>query len=290
MKLVESARQHLERDDVAAALVDSRNALKQQPQLAAARLTLARSIAAQGDLAAAATELDRAVALGASDDETVPVGVSMLLSQGRNQAVVDRYADKALQSPQANALLRVQVATAYRALERRPDALAQLQKALSDVPGHPSALALQGSLALDGGDPATARQVAAELLKLDPALPEALLLQGDVLAHSQADTAGAVRAYRQVLQARPRSLEAHGRIITLLINSGDLAEAEKQVAALVKALPGRPLVVFYQALVAYLRNDMPRVRELTLVLQRALPLPQVHFMAGMAEKRLGAVA
>ncbi|HLL17448.1 MAG TPA: XrtA/PEP-CTERM system TPR-repeat protein PrsT, partial [Rubrivivax sp.] len=236
------------------------------------------------------TELDRAAALGVSEDETVPVGVAMLLSQGRYQAVVDRYAEKVLPTPQPDAQLRVQVAGAYRALGRRDDALAQLQQALTEVTGHAPALALQGSLALDGGDVAAARKVAESLLKTDPAMVEALLLQGDVLAHAQADTAGAVRAYRQAVQARPRSLEAHGRIITLLVNSGDIAEAEKQVAALAKALPGRPLVVFYQALVAYLRNDMPRVRELTLVLQRALPLPQVHFLAGMAEKRLGSLA
>ncbi|HZF80340.1 MAG TPA: XrtA/PEP-CTERM system TPR-repeat protein PrsT, partial [Rubrivivax sp.] len=214
----------------------------------------------------------------------------MLLSQGRYQAVVDRYADRVLSTPQPDAQLRVQVAGAYRALGRREDALAQLQRALTQIPGHGPALALQGSLALDGGDVTAARQVAEGLMKTDPTMVEALLLHGDVLAHSQADTAGAVRAYRQAVQARPRSLEAHGRIITLLVNSGDLVQAEKQVAALAKALPGRPLVVFYQALMAYLRNDMPRVRELTLLLQRALPLPQVHFLAGMAEKRLGAVA
>ena len=39
-KLVESAQRHLDRDEVAAALVASRGALKQQPQMGAARLTM----------------------------------------------------------------------------------------------------------------------------------------------------------------------------------------------------------------------------------------------------------
>jgi putative PEP-CTERM system TPR-repeat lipoprotein len=287
-KLLAAARQHLERGDPAAAAIEAKNLLKDQPNSGPARLLLGRALLASGDLAGADIELGRAQSAGVSDAEMAPLLAALWLRQGKPQLVVSRYADAAMPDAIQQAALRTQVAQALGDLGQKEDADRQLAAVLVATPGFAPALTAQARLLAERGDTAAARRIVDELVQRQPGHAAAWVLQGDLLAQGPADPAQAVAAYRKALAVDGRLAEAHGGLITALLIHRDAAAAQAQVAAMAKALPGSPSTLYFQALVAYQAGDLARSREVVDLLTRgASPNAQVLLLAGMTHLGLG---
>lgn len=288
--LLASAQQRLDRDDVAGAVIDAKNALQADAQLAAGRFMLGKALLMSGDVSGAETELRRAQEFGHPESELAPVLADLLLAKRSPEAVIQQFGSLRFTDEHAMAEMRTRVAVAYGDMGELENAGKALTEALQFEPQHTAALILSARLASKRGDDEAARKVAADLLTRLPQDANVLLLQGDVLAQDANAREPAMAAYRSALAQRPRLLQAHANLITLLLAQGDLPAAAAQAAAMAKALPRRPQADFYQALVAFMQNDFVRVRELTQRLLRAAPdSPQVLYLAGVAELRLGAL-
>lgn len=280
----------LDKDEVAAAVIESRNFLNDRTKSAPGRLLLGKALLASGDLAGAEIEIARAKEFGLPEDLWLPTWADLLLAQQRPAVLIESHSDTVLSNPASQAELRLALARAYRGVGDAKTAEAMVDDALSLQPGNADALVLRARLAAARDDVQMTRSIAQELAASAPENAQALLLRADLLAQDVATRPDAVAAYRKALSLRPRLVEAHGNLISLLLEMGDLPAAKGQAAAMRKALPGRPLADFYQALVAYIEGDHKRVRELTQPLIRGEnDSPQVLYLAGMAEQRLGAL-
>lgn len=289
--LLSSAGQRLERGDLPGALIDVRNLLMDNAESGPGRLMHSRVLLAGGDLENAESELKRAQALGQPALATDLVTAALLRAQGRPELVLERYKATELADKKAHAALRTLVALAYSDLGDLELAKLALGNALAADPNHLDALILKARTAAREGDNATALRMAAQLLEREPSSGQLWLLQGDLLAQDSKDKPAAAQSYRKALQLRPRQMEAHGKLISLLLDLGDLPGATAHAAELSKVMPNSPIADFYVALTAYMGGDFARVRERAQRLLRAESTdPRVSFLAGMAELRLGALA
>lgn len=290
-QLMASSQGHLDRGDVAAAIIDARSALKDSPESGSARQMLGRALLANGEVDAAEAEFRRAATFGMSEDELAVDLATMTLARGKPGDVLQRWRDLRLPDPTRDAELRVLLAQAATRSGDAPAAQGFVDQALQVAPNAVGARVMQARLAADRGEVASTRRIAAELATSNPDDPQIRLLQADLLLLDPARRADAVQAYGRVLALRPGMVQAHATLIGLHLQARDLQAASSQAAALRKALPRSPAADYFQAVVAYHQGDVQRTRELTQrLLSGKVEDPRVLFLAGMAEARLDALA
>lgn len=90
-QLYENALARFEKNDVAGAVIQLKNALQQDPRLLAAHVLLGRALLAEGDAVGAEGALSRAVGLGVNRSEVALPFAQALFAQGKFQAVLDRF-------------------------------------------------------------------------------------------------------------------------------------------------------------------------------------------------------
>jgi putative PEP-CTERM system TPR-repeat lipoprotein len=290
-RLLASAQRHLDRDEVAAAVIDARNAIKASPESGPARQMLGRAILANGEIDAAEAEFRRAQTLGLAETALAVDLASVALARQRPADVLQRWRDTRLPDAAQDAELRVLLAQAALRQGDVVGADAYAEQALQVVPDAVPARVVQARLAGSRQDIETTRRITAELVARHPDDAQVRLLQADLLAQDPAQRAQAILAYRRVLELRPRQVQAHATLIALHLQARDLPAAADQAAALRKAIPGSPVADYFQAVVAHHQGDAQRTRELTQrLLGGSVEDPRVLFLAGMAEARLGALA
>ncbi len=286
-----TARQALFQGEVQKAMVAAKSHLEARPESPAGRYLLGRALLAAGDLQGAEVELKRAESLRHTEDELVPALAELSLARGEPRDVVTRFEGKKLTDAAAEAQLLTLLAQAQRELGNPEKAQRTVDAALKKKPGNEPAVILGARLAADRGESDAAMAVATSLTSRPDASSRAWLLQGDLLAAQRGDALKpAVEAYRKAVSIDPRLVEAQIGLVTSLLALGDLEAAHAQVAATRKQLPGRMMVDYLDGLVAYLRGDLGRAREMVDALVSAAdPIPAVHLLAGVVHSRLGNV-
>lgn len=286
--LIESAERRLAKEDAEGAVIDLRSALQGSPQSARARQLLGEALLLAGQRDLAAIEIKRAAEFGGSEEDLDPIEARLLLAQGRPAVVISRFATKSLGKPEPNARLKVELARAYLATGALAEAEAAVAAAQVAAPNLPEAALLQARMLAVKGDVAAALEAVQAVIARHPAHLRARVQLGELLATDPERKAQAAEVLRKVLDQQPKLLEAHIALLSMLLDQKDTKAAKEQLQRLQKALPNHSATAYYQALLAYLEQDMPRVREAT---QRLLTGesadPRVLYLAGAAELQLG---
>jgi putative PEP-CTERM system TPR-repeat lipoprotein len=291
-ELLTSARQLLAKNDPAAARLQIKNVLQNDPKSGEARLMLGKLMHDSGDMAGAEAELDRALALGQAEADVLPLLAEALIGLQKGRILVQRYAQVDLPEPLADARLKTQLATAEAIDNDLPAAQALLDRALQRSADYPPALLLKARLAAAGGDSADALLQLDRLLVNAPQQADAWLLKGELLLRaSPTDRDGATNAYREALKIKPDLVQAHSALILLQMAKPDVPAANQQFALLQKAAPKHPQTLLLEAMLADQRGDDKRARELTQLLLRGAPDNlQVLMLAGQTEMKLNALS
>ncbi|MEK8026467.1 XrtA/PEP-CTERM system TPR-repeat protein PrsT [Pseudaquabacterium rugosum] len=264
----------------------AKSVLQGKPQLAEARLVLARALLGLGDAKGAETEIRRAQEYGATPEAAAPVLAQSLLAQGRPAEVIRQFLETQLAEPAAQADLRTSVANAFAQDGNLEAARQAVQEALAARADHGPARLLAARFKANGGDIDGALADLKALVAQQPKFAQALALEGDLLAAKGQDEA-ALAQWRAALAEQPDLIAVHGAIITTLSGTQRLDEADKAVAAMVKALPKHPETAFFQAVLAESRGDHAKARELTQSLLRLAPEnPRILLLAGQAQLAL----
>jgi len=290
--LLASARQQIAKNDLNAARLQLKTLLQDKPDSAEGRLLLGQVLHDAGDMAGAEIELRRAMEGGQSDSAVLPLLAEALLGQNKGRLLVEQYGKVQLPDARAAAALKTTLAKAEAADNDLAAAEATLAQALQAVPDHAPALLMRVRLAAAGGDlPAALRQLDA-LLAAAPDLAEGWALKGDLLLRSQpADAGAAATAWQKAVQLKPDLVGAHVALLNWQLRKPDIAAATQQWTALQKAAPKHPQTLFYEAVLAEQRGDLPRARELCQLLLRNAPNnPQLLLLAGQTELKLGGLA
>ena len=86
----EDALQRFERNELSAAIIQLKNALKTSPNMLAAHVLLGKALLKNGDAGAAEVEFDQAMKLGVDRTEVILALGQALAAQGKFEAILER--------------------------------------------------------------------------------------------------------------------------------------------------------------------------------------------------------
>lgn len=286
--LITSSKEYLAKNDNKAAVIQLKNALQQNPKLAEARFLLGSALLSSGDITGAEVELRKAMELKHPADEVVPSLARAMLISGQVRKLIDEFGKTALSAGEPKAALNTTLSAAYASLGKHDVAKQFLVDALASQPDYlPARLADIRETAADK-DLVTASSKIHELLAKYPTNPDALLMNGSLLA-ANGDTAGALAQYQKAIISKPDYLPAYSAAISFLLQANKTDEAIKQLEALKKIAPRHPQTYFLDAEISYQRKDYKAARESAQNLLRIAPNnPKSLQIAGATEYQLHA--
>lgn len=286
-KMLTSAKDYLEKKDNPAALIQIKNALQAQPDLAEGRYLLGVALLNTGNMAGAEIELDKARRLKYDDDKVVPLLARAMAFQGKYRKITDELADVQLKSAQAKSEFFIVLSTAYLAQGKPDESRNALNNALAADPSNVDALVAQARREAANGNMAEALIQADALVVKYANNPETWRLKADILLYAKGDADGALQAYSKSVEVKKDFMLGHAGALTIYLQKGDIAGANKQLDALKAVAPNHPQTKYFEAQIAYQGRNYEKVREITQQILRVAPdNVKTLQLAGAAEFQL----
>ena len=266
--MVASARDYLAKNDTKAAIIQLKNALKENPEIAEARFLLGQTLLRNGDGVGAETELRKALALKHPPDVVIPLLGGAMLLQGQYKKLTDEFAATTLGDPKAQAELKIALVRAYGAQGKSNDAQGALTAALAADPNNLAAQLFQAREKAAKRDFDGALAMVDSILAGGSANEEAHRLKGDILAYGKRDFVGSMASYRKSVEVKPTFVEGHSAILMQLLSERKLDEAAKQMEAMRKVAPGKSSTLYFDTVLAYQKRDIKAAKERSQQLMR----------------------
>lgn len=257
-----------EKEDVQAAIIETKNALQQTPDNAEARLLLGTLYVDGGDGAAAEKELQRAKELGVSGGSWATLMSRSKLLQNKFQELLDQPQPDNTASPAQRAELTALKGHAYLGLGKLDTAKTTYDEALALDNKSVEALAGKAQLAVFQGKTDEARRWLAEALAINKDTAPAWSLLGD-LERQSGNLEKAEEAYGKAIEARANKGHDLLRRALVRIALKKYPEAQKDLDRL-KPWSAYVTGVTYARGLLELQNN--RLNEAALQFQSALKL------------------
>ena len=270
-RLIASAKVHLAKNDTKAAVIQIKNALQATPDSAEGRYLLGITLLEIGDPNGAELELRKALALKYSSDLVTPKLAAALLAKGQYKKLLEEFSASRLGLPAATADLQTSIAVAYAAQSEAESSSVALKAALAADPGFVPALIEQARQLAARRDFDAALAAVERVIGKAPKSAEAWKLKGDLLLASKGQQEQAAAAYRQAIESRSEFLPAHFALLVLLVQKGKTDEAQKQLEQVRKFAANNPQTKYFEALIAFRRNDLKLARALSQQLLKVAP-------------------
>lgn len=279
--LVASAKEHLARNDVAAAQIQLKSALQKDPESAEARYLLGKLLLDAGNAEAAAVELHKAVRLKYAENVATPDLARALVAAGEPQRLVEQFGQTTLSDAMAEADFKSSLASAYGVLGKRHQAEEALAAALKAVPDYGPAIRFHARLMADTGDLDGALAELDRIIARSPQDHEAWQLKAELLRFGKQDFDEALKTYRQVIAIRSNFAPAHAGAISILLGQRDKDGAKVQFEQLKAALPNHPQTRYFEGNLAVLDGELDKAQDIVNQLLRLTPNnPRVLLLAG----------
>lgn len=289
--LMAAAREHMQKNDHAAAIIELKNALQAQNDLPEARLLLGQALLENGDPVGAEAELRKAREVNYKPEAVSPLLARAWLMQAQARKAIEAFDQTQLESPQAQAELLTYLAIAWRAEGRQENFRRRLDAALQLQPEYAPALIERARLKAADREFDAAIVELDRLLAREPRNAEAMKLRGDVLLFGLAQQDEALAAYRAAVQAAPRFLDGHAALTRLLLAAGKAEEGEQALAQLSALAPNHPITLYLQTQVAVQKRDFKLAKDKVLQLLKRTPdSPTANEIAGVIELQSGSAA
>lgn len=278
------ARQALASRNLNGAYVELQNALQQNAYSSEARFLLAQLLLEKDQPILAVVELKKASDQGHPEAEVLPLMAKALLRQNKVKDVVTQFSAKNLSVPAADADLKTSLAIALFNTGKKEQAQAVVQTVLNGLPEFAPAVLFKAQMAADTGQVDVALTQVADLLKAKPGEADAWRVQGDLQLYGKFNAEGAIQSYAKALDLKASDPLANKAIIVLHLARGELPLAERRLAAMKVALPNDPQARYFDAQMAYQRDELGKARDLLEPLLKASPdNPWVLVLAGAVE-------
>lgn len=285
-----AAREHLQKQDHAAAIIELKNALQEKPDFPEARLLLGQALLDNGDVVGAEAELRKAREANYLPDEVSPLLARAWLGQGQARKVTEAFDQVRLESPKAQADLLTSLAIAWRAQGKTETFRQRLDAALQLQPEFAPALIERARLKAADRDFKAALAELDQLVAREPKNAEAIKLRGDVLIYGLGERDAALAAYRAAVEAAPRYLDAHSALVRMLVAQGQNDEAAVALEKLAAFAPSHPVTLYLQAQQAVQKQDYKLAKErVQQLLKRAPDSATANELAGVIELQSGSV-
>ncbi|MBQ1783452.1 MAG: PEP-CTERM system TPR-repeat protein PrsT [Gammaproteobacteria bacterium] len=254
----------------AAAIIEYKNALQQNPRNVDSRLALAASYLVVGDAASAEKELRRAAELGASSEQVLPSLVRALNLQQQHEAIIKETARLDSLPPATRIMLHIARGQAFVSLDREAEARAEFELANELDPQAPLAR-LGDAYVKVFNDQAEEALAALDTLLADaPALEEAWLLKAR-LQLARRDVSGAIDSFATLIKLAPQVLGYRLLYAEALLQGERYDEARTELASLRKQIPKHPVPLYYEAVIAFYDKDCDKTLERAGAVLQQLP-------------------
>lgn len=286
--LIASGKEYQAKKDHAAAIIQFRNALQQNPKNAEARFLLAQSLLMTNDHVTAEKELRKAMELGHPEEIVVPILTRAMIDQGHGDDAVKEFGTRPLKTPEGQAALHTTLGDAYIEMDRTRDAETAYKAALAALPDHVPAHVGMARVKAVRGEMDEATAIADEILKKTPDHPDALNLRAALYAVHK-DYKQAAQIYERLVAAEPHKAAPRRALINSLIMDGQLDRAATVIAEARKQNGGNDVRLLYQdALLQMRKENYAQARELSQQILRGYPedMPTL-LIAGSADLHLG---
>ena len=254
----ENALQRIEKRDLPGAVIQLKNAIKEDGRMLSAHLLLGKTLLRSGQVKAAQAALEETLSLGVDRGEVaVPLGqIYLLLDEPR--LFLDRFAP-----PESPPALKAEVlalrGTAYAAIGDKGLATRSFEDARAADPKSAAPYVAEIPLAVAAGDLRRAASLADKAIELEPNGALAWSMKGSVL-HARNESREALAAYERALANEPRYAEARVAHAGLLIEQNRYADAEKDLEFLAAERLDDARATYLRALVAGSKGDAPGVK------------------------------
>ena len=283
-----------ERKDTAGAIIQLKNALREEPGNLAALVLMGKAQVEAGEPAAAEEVLAKALLLGVDRSEiAVPMSLA-LLDQGKFQAVLDRFPAESVPASRRAELLLLR-GQAHKGLGDQKATAAAFEAARAADPRSVGATIALAELTARQGKWADADRIVEQGLAHSPDDARLLTLRG-ALATGAGDPGKALAAYGRALEVNARSFNARMARASLLVDLGRLEAAAPDVAQLAKDRPDDPRVNHLRAVYHARKGDERAARDAlraTTAFIDAVPretlkqrMPELLLLGGMAHAAL----
>lgn len=232
------AETYMQAGDVRSALIQLRNAVKDDPDNAEARLALGTAYLEAGDPRAAEAEFDKAERLGIAPDRISVPMAEALLRQGRYDEVLSTV-EPGDREPDLEARVLTARGFALTGLKRFDEAEEALIAAL-EVKPTPEILVGLAQVNAEQGDFDEAGDYADRALEIDPKVVAAIALKGD-LARRSGDEETARALFAEAIELDPANIPARLARAAMLLADGEPEQAEGDVEAVLSRVPNHPL-------------------------------------------------
>lgn len=295
-RFYEDALQRYEKRDIPGAIVQLKNALQVDKNQLSVHVLLGKALLANSEPAAAEVAFNDALRLGVNRAEVaVPLAMA-LIAQGRQPQMLDdpRVAPGNLPPGVRQALL-LERALAQSDLGDVKAALASVLEARALNPNDVNSWVAEVPLRVRARQFTEALAAADQALKLAPDNAEALYQRGAAL-HAMGQVSQALALYDRIVQLHPQHAETRLARAGIYVDLNRDADAQAEVAELLKLKPRDPRGTYLQALLAERAGRLPDTRKSLKALTDLLdpvPIeniryrPQLLMLNGLAHFGLG---
>ncbi|MBA6412725.1 PEP-CTERM system TPR-repeat protein PrsT [Parahaliea sp. F7430] len=283
---LERAGQNLSAGDSAAAVIQLKNAVRQNPSNMEARLLLGELHFQAGDLEAAEKELGRVIDRASDEqrDRVLPLLAQAWVSLGRLQDV-QAIELEGLSDSSRGAVL---AAKAMAEMQQGQLAVAQrrLATSLALAPDSTYVKYVEAMLAARNGELATARDHLLALTEQAPDYGLAWALLGDVVQSS--NPADAANYYSRAIELNPELLGYRLKRVFVNIQQQAFDAARNDLKVLLNNVPQSPRVNYALGLVEFYAGNYPEALSALLIAEPIkFDIPGVLLYMGLTQAQLG---
>lgn len=268
-QFLDKARQQYGSGNKAAAIIELKNAIQQNPEYAEARLLLGKIYNEQGDGASAEKELRKAQEQGANKGAALPLlGRALLLQREYDKALAEMPATATANAIESAAMFVVR-GDALTSLKRLDEAQAAYEEARRLDPSLADANQGLAILAIIRQQPEEAMRLADEAIqKSKGGTP--WLLKAE-LQRAQGKNAEAAQSYQEALKRDAGSVGARLSLASMHLQEQKFDAAQKELDAALKAEPNSLPVRLAQAQLDFAQKKFPQARDNLQEILKAAP-------------------
>ena len=286
-KYLESAKAFLAKGDPAAAVVELRNAVREDPDLPEIRYLMGLALLRSNDPVGAAVELQKAMTLNFDRNLVVPELAEALYQTGAYEKTLTTLDSGAVSPAAAQATVEAIRGDALVATGQIDAATKAYEAALRIEAKNERAKLGQATLAMAGGDLDKAEAILTETFGAEPKSSQAWHLKA-VLADRRGQSDTAIAGYEKAIALKADNLAAYVALIPHLVTHNRLKDAETQLASMGKAAPTSSSTAYADAVVSYAKGDTTRARgAIQTVLKNSPDDNRARLIGGMVEHDLG---
>jgi len=235
----------LEKGDLRTALIQLKNAVRDDPDNAVARFELGQIELRMGEYAAAGRDFTVARERGYPAAKTVPALARALLMQNEFDKVL-KTLEPCPDDPVCRGdVLAIQV-RAHLAQRDLPAAAIAARAAIEAQPSSLMAQTAQAMVLMAQGDPAAAETLIDDILTRAPRSIEATALKGEVRRQA-GDYAGAARAFRAALDIDPGNLPVRTQLVMALMADNRTDETGDEIDQILQQAPQSASALYIKA-------------------------------------------